>query len=126
MRGSGSSGNVDVFAYLDEAVGAQDRHPPVAPRAQPAGGKPVDTEVAGSTVAAYQRVPEVVELGLLRVGEITDLRRHDLALGGPGEVKEVVGLVRADVDQNSAVAFALIEPRRAMVRPQAMRAQADG
>ena len=52
MAGTRSTGDVDVLAHLDEAVGAQNRHPAVTPGPQAVRGEPVHSEIAGTAVAA--------------------------------------------------------------------------
>src|SRR5262245_12510215 len=46
MVGPWPAGEVAVLAYLDVAVGAQNRQPSVAPGRQAVGRKPVDSNVA--------------------------------------------------------------------------------
>jgi hypothetical protein len=60
-------GDVDVFAKLDVALGAEDRAAPVAPRGQAVGRVPIDAEVAVAALAAQQDLVEVLDLGLIRL-----------------------------------------------------------
>jgi len=66
-------GQVDVLAHFDEAIGAEDGHPAIAKHLQSAGGEPVQTKIAGPTIAPHQRVAEVFKLGMLRIRQIADL-----------------------------------------------------
>ena len=40
------AGDIDIFAQLDRAFGAEDEQPPVAPGRQAVGGEPVDADIA--------------------------------------------------------------------------------
>ena len=117
--------DVDVLADLDEAVGAENRQPAVAPGRQAVGREPVDADVAGAAVAAQHDVAEVLERRVLRVMDVADLRRDDLGLRRAGEVEELIGLVRADVAEDAAVTRLVEEPRRPRRRRHAVRPQAD-
>ena len=100
--GAGAPGDIDVFAQLDVALGAEDRAAPVTPRGQAVGRVPVDADVAVAAVAAQQDLAEVLELGLVRIGVVGDRARDDLGVVGAGEVEELIDLVRADVGQDAA------------------------
>src|SRR5690606_26225036 len=99
-----ASCDVDVLADFDEAVGAEDRQPPITPRRQAVRREPVDADVPRAAIAAHQHVAEILEIGVLRVVQIADLRGDDLGLCRSGEEEELVGLVRCDVAQDAAVA----------------------
>ncbi len=104
--------DVDVLAQLDVALGAEDHQPAVAPGRQPGRGVPVDPDVALGVVAAEQQVAEVLQTGLVRVGEVPDRAGDHLGRPGAGEPEELVDLVRGDVDQDSAVPALVVEPVR--------------
>ena len=70
---AGTAGDIDVLADFDEAVGAEDGQPPIAPRRQTIRGEPVYADVAGPAIAAQQNVAEVLEIRILRVGHIAGL-----------------------------------------------------
>ncbi len=78
VAAAGAPGDVDVLADLDEAVGAEDRQPAVAPRRQAVRREPVDADVAGAAVAAQHHVAEVFELRDTAGVDVADLRRNDL------------------------------------------------
>ncbi len=125
MLPSGRFGDVDVLADLDEAVGAEDRQPAVAPGREAVGREPVDAHVSGAAIAAQHHVAEVLEPRVLRVIEVPDLRGHDVGARRAGEEEELIGLVRADVAEDAAVALALEEPRRTRLEVGPVRSQAD-
>ena len=58
-----ASGDVDVLADLDEAVGAEDGQAAVAPGRQTVGREPVHADVPGAAIAAQHHVAEVLEPG---------------------------------------------------------------
>jgi hypothetical protein len=80
MVAAGTAGDVDVLPQLDVALGAEDRQPPVAPGREAVGREPVQADVARAAVAAEHHVAEVLELRLVLVGDVGDLRRHDVGL----------------------------------------------
>ena len=55
-----------------------------------------------------------------------DRRREDLGAGRAGEAEELVDLVRADVDEDAAVARRIEEPIRPLLQVQRVRPEADG
>jgi hypothetical protein len=63
MVGARPAGDIDIFAQLDRAFGAQDSEPPVAPGRQAVGGEPVDADIAAGLRAAQQDLAEILEIG---------------------------------------------------------------
>ena len=78
-----------------------------------------------AAAAAQEHIAEVLELGRLGMGEVPDLARHDLGLGGTREEQELLDLMRADIAQDAAILGALVEPGRAWVVAQTVRAGPD-
>jgi hypothetical protein len=65
--------DVDVFAQLDVAVGAEDEGAAVAPGGETVGREPVDAQVAGrAAVADEGRLPEILEFGPVGVRVVGD------------------------------------------------------
>ncbi len=93
MAAAWPSADVDVLADLDEAVGAEDRQPSVAPRRQAIRREPVHADIAGTAIATDGHVAEILEPGILRIVHVADLRRQHLGLRRSGEEQELVRLV---------------------------------
>src|SRR5260221_2473735 len=123
--GARLAGDVDIFAGLDIALGAEDDQPAVAPDAEPVRRVPVDADIAGAAIAAQHHLAEILELGLFRIGVVGDMRRYHLGLGRAGVMEELVGLVGGDVDQDAAIAGTLVEPVRARVEAEPVRPEPD-
>ena len=106
--------DVDVFAQLDRALGAEDDGAAVAPRAQAVRGEPIDANVIRRPVVAQERgLAEILELGLVGVGVVGDRRLGDGGVGRPGEREKLLELVAADVAEDAAVFRFFEKPGRA-------------
>ena len=123
MVAAGPAGDIDVFAQLDVAVGAEDGQTSVAPGRQPVGREPVDTDVAGAAVPGQHHVTEVLELRTVLVRDVADLRGDDLGARRSGVEEELIDLMRPDVGQDPAVARRVPEPLRPGGRGDAMRCE---
>ena len=65
-----------------------------------------------AAIAAEHDVAEVFEPGILRMMGVAGLRGDDLRTGRPGEVEELIGLMRGEIAEDSAVARLVEEPGR--------------
>jgi len=108
------AGDVDVFAELDVALGAEDEGAAVAPGAETIGCEPIDADVVGRAVVADERsLAEVFEFGVIGIGVIGDGGLGDGGVGGAGKVEELFELVAADVAEDAAEFLAFKKPGRA-------------
>src|SRR5215469_7298511 len=103
-------GHIGVLANLDISVSAQDEEAAVAPRPQPIGREPIQTNVAKTTISAQNHVAEILKTRIIRVPDIGDLRLHNLCLCRSSVEKELIDLVRANVAEDSAVLVRVPEP----------------
>ena len=129
MVAAGTARDVDVLPQFDVALGAENRQPSIAPCRQAVGGEPVQPDVTGAAVAAEHHVAEVLELGLVLVRHVAGLRRDDVGLRRARVEEELIDLVRADVDEDPAVARLVPEPlgaRTAGDIADAVRREVDG
>ena len=110
-----ADGDVGVLPHLDVAIGAEDEEASVAPGAEAVRREPVEPDIAEAAIAAQHHVAEVLEVRMLRMTHVGDLRLGDLGLGRAGVVEELIDLVRADVAEDAAVLHRVPEP----VRPAA-------
>ena len=118
--------DVDVFADLDRALGAQHDQPSVAPGRQAVRGEPVHPHIAPGTLAAQHDLTKIFEAGRRQFGETAGRAADHLGVFRPGENQELVDLVGADVAQDAAMRVLLEEPGRADRAVQAVRRQIDG
>src|ERR1700752_4976037 len=95
------SGDVDVFAKLDAALGAHDEQPPVAPDGQPILREPVDPDESGRAVGSEKDLAEILKLRFLRMVEVGDVACHALRFLRAGEKQELLDLMRADIAQDA-------------------------
>ena len=106
-------GDVDVFAQLDVALGAEDEQASVAPRSKASRSEPIDAEVAGRAVVGDEvAFPEILQLRLLWVRDIPRSGVNDLGVFGTRKKKELLDLVAADVAEDAPVFFLLEKPIR--------------
>ena len=106
-------GDVDVFAQLDVALGAEDEQASVAPRSKASRREPIHAEVAGRAIVGDEvAFPEILQLRILWVRDIPRGGVDDLGVFGTREKKELFDLVAADVAQDAAVFFLLEKPIR--------------
>ena len=61
---------------FDITIRAQDEQPPVAPGAEAVGREPVQPHIAEAAVAAQHHVAEVLELRMVGMAHVRDLRRR--------------------------------------------------
>src|SRR5690606_33318398 len=94
-----------------------------APSAQSVRREPIDPYIARPAVAGDDHVAEIFELRILRMRQVTRLRRDDLRLRAVRVVEKLIRLMRADVGQDAAVARLIEEPCRAIRRVHSMRRQ---
>ena len=107
-----TAGNIDVFTDFDIAIGAQQGQATVARKA--IRGEPIAAEVAGSAVVSGQhRIAKIFELWILRVIHVAYLACHDAGVAVAGIEQELLNLVAADIAQDAAEEFLLVEPARA-------------
>ena len=52
MVATRASANVAVFAYLDESICTDDRQPAIAPGAETVGRKPINADIAGTSISS--------------------------------------------------------------------------
>ncbi len=120
------AGDVDVFAELDVAFGAEDEGASVAPCAEAVGGEPIDAEMVGGAVIREEGGFAIVfELGVLGVAVIGGEGVGDAGILGAAVEEELLDLVAADVAEDAAVLGALEEPLGATGGAQAVGAEAE-
>src|SRR3569833_241318 len=110
---AGPNRNIGIFAHFDITVGAQHEEAPIAPCAQTIGREPVQPHIAEAPVALQGHVAEILEMRMIGMADIGDLRRHDLGFGRAGIEQELVDLVRADIAKDAAILDIFPEPARA-------------
>src|ERR1700704_2228582 len=119
-----SSRDIDVLANFEVTVGAQHKKSPISPGSKAVRRKPVDTDVTGPVIPSQHCVAKIFQARVLRVVQVTDLRRNNFSFCGIGEIKKLVELVRANIAEHAAISLALKKPRRALRRILAMRSGA--
>ena len=77
MVDAGPAGDVDVLAHLDGALGADDHTAAVAPGVEPVRGEPVDPEVADARIRFEHHLAQVLEPGIVGVGDVAGARGDD-------------------------------------------------
>ena len=89
--------NVDVFSDFDVALSSKYEESPIAPRSEALRSEPIHADVSSTPAAMKDHVAEILELRLVVVIYICNLRRCDIGHGRSGEVDELIRLMRSDV-----------------------------
>src|SRR5262245_56561369 len=79
MTRSWSAADIDILAYLDEAISPEDCEPSIAPGRQAIGSEPIAADVAAPLVTPEHRIAKILEPGILRMIDIPDLRGHNVS-----------------------------------------------
>src|ERR1700734_3138703 len=104
--------NIGIFSELDVALRSENEEPPIAPRAQSVGSKPVQANVSQAAVAAQHHIAEILEAGAIRMVDVGNLGSDHFGLGRSGVIEKLIDLMRPNVAQDSAVQVGIPEPFR--------------
>src|SRR5262249_47789090 len=133
MVGAGAAGNVDVFAQLNIALGAENCQSTIAPVGKSVRCVPVDAHVALGVSAAQQYVAIGIQARVIWIGEVANRRSDDVCVGRACEREMLLDLVTADIAQNATIPITLKEPSWTQVpieavgpKPHGLHDPADG
>ena len=86
--------NIGIFSELDVALRSENEEPPIAPRAQSVGSKPVQANVSQAAVAAQHHIAEVLKARTVGMIDVGNLRRNDLGFGRSRVIKKLIDLIQ--------------------------------
>ena len=108
MLGPWAAFDIDIFAQLDRAFGAQNGGATIAPGRQAIGGKPIDANIARGAAVPQGDFAEILKAIANRIAANAGIA--DIGVRAIGEGQELINLVAGDIDQKATLIFRVEKP----------------